>query len=574
MDKKLIAAILKETSICLELKGENPFKSRAYSNAVRIIENLDVDLEQLIKENNLEQINGIGKGMAEKIKEIALTGESKYHKELRAALPEGLFNILEIQGLGPKKVKILYEKLDITTVGELEYACLENRLLDLQGFGKKSQLNILAGIENLKKYQSRFLYPVALENAQKIVEYLSSYPETKSIEIAGSLRRKMETVKDIDILVCSDQPEGLSRIFLEYPQIESITAQGETKISVKLETGINVDLRIVAESQYPCALHHFTGSKDHNTAMRSRAKKKGFKINEYGLFRNDSLITCADECELFQNLDLCYIPPELRENLGEISAAEQNLIPELVKKEDIQGIFHIHTTASDGSNSLSEIVDAAKKMGWKYIGISDHSQTASYAGGLKEDQIKVQHEEIDKINAFYNPDFHVFKGIESDILPDGNLDYPDKILESFDFIIASVHSSFRLSREVMTNRILNAMKHPCTTMLGHPTGRLLLSREPYELDMDKILETAAELNIIIEINSHPHRLDLDWREVRKARELDIMISINPDAHHVDGFNDYLYGIGIARKGWLSKQNIINCMNLADAVNILNRSNKV
>ncbi|OGL44061.1 MAG: histidinol-phosphatase [Candidatus Schekmanbacteria bacterium RBG_13_48_7] len=569
MDKKDIASILKDISVLLDLKGENPFKSKAYVNAARIIETVDIDLEQAVRDGTLDTIKGIGKGLAEKITEIILTGESAYYKELKSSFPEELLQLLDIPGLGPKKVKVLYEQLGIKTIGELEYACQENRLIGLPGFGQKSQTNILQGIEHLKKYRSRFLYPVALENAHLIMEYLRDDPKIGKIEVAGSLRRKMETVKDIDLLVSTKYPEEVSDKIAKFQQVETVIAKGDTKTSITLDSGINADLRVVTAEQFPYALHHFTGSKEHNTAMRARAKKSGYKMNEYGLFKEEKLVPCRDETAIFIELGLDYIPPELRENLGEIEAAEQKNLPVLIEEKDISGIFHVHTTFSDGSNTLEELVKACQQKGWKYIGISDHSKTAAYAGGLSIDQIYAQHESIDRLNS-NNKKFQIFKGIESDILTNGDLDYPDNILEKFDFIIASVHSNFRMSKKDMTDRIIKALNNPHTTMLGHPTGRLLLSREAYELDMEEVLETAAAMNVMIEINSHPYRLDLDWREVIKAKDKGIMLSVNPDAHNIEGLDDFRYGVGIARKGWLSRDQILNCMDIQTCTTLLKR----
>jgi DNA polymerase (family 10) len=379
----------------------------------------------------------------------------------------------------------------------------------------------------------------------------------------------METVKDIDLLAGTNDPDSVSELFAGFPGLETVIAGGTTKTSIKLDTGINADLRVVTPEQYPYALHHFTGSREHNTAMRARAKKRGYKMNEYGLFQDDQLIPCDDEHAIFQRLGLAYIAPELRENLGEIDAAESGTLPKLIEEKDIQGIFHVHSNYSDGSNTIEELVRAVRDRGWKYLGIADHSKSAAYAGGLTEKDILAQYDEIDRFNSA-NSDIRIFKGIESDILPNGDLDYPESILQLFDFVIASVHSNFRLPRDEMTNRVIKAMHNPYTTMLGHPTGRLLLSREPYEIDLDRILAVAAENDVIIEINSHPYRLDLDWREIKKAKSQGILLSINPDAHNTDGFEDYRYGTGIARKGWLSKNDVLNCMDTDTVEQVINR----
>lgn len=558
MNKKEIAHILEEIGTILDLKGENPFKVRAYYNGARIVENLDQDLGELVESGKIAEIKGIGKALVEKISTLVTEDSLPYYDELKSSIPDGLLDMLKIPGLGAKKVKVIYDKLGISSIGELEYACRENRLRDLDGFGQKSQDKVLQSIELQKKYSERFLFPVAQDAANQIVEYLTENKKITKIEVAGSLRRKKETIKDIDIIASCDEKdrEEVMTYFVSSDQGMQIISQGNTKSAVILNSGITAELRLVNDEEFPFLLQHATGSKDHNTQMRSLAKKHHLKMNEYGLFKKDQFISCKDEGEIYSKLGLKVIPPELREGTGEIENARTCDQSNLYEGKPFYGIFHVHTTYSDGANSLKEIADECRLMGLEYVGICDHSKSAFYANGLSEERIKEQHAEIDQLNASYD-NFRIFKGIESDILQDGSLDYEDNILSIFDFVVASVHSNFNLSEEQMTERICKALKNPYTTMLGHPTGRLLLAREPYKLDMEKVIEVAGSENKIIEINANPFRLDLDWRWGKLARSRGVKTAINPDAHSIEGLKDYQYGIGIARKGGFTKEEILN-----------------
>lgn len=567
--KKDIAAVLDNIGVLLELKGEHPFKARAYYNAARRIEGLEEDIHLLVAEDRLSSIKGIGSGLDKKIRSLALTGSLDYYDELRSSVPAGHLEMLRIQGLGPKKIRKLHESLNIQTLGELEYACRENRLLDLPGFGRKSQENILTGIDSLKRFSEKRLFIEAAEIADGLLEFVQGSGRAIRSSIAGSLRRRNEVVKDIDIVASSEKPAELADVFTGLPQVERILSKGETKAGVALSSGINADLRIVTEREFPFALHHFTGSKEHNVAMRHRAIQMKLKMNEYGLFSDNGLIVCKNEDEIFAALGLAYIHPELRENCGEIEAAAEGTLPALVEMQDIRGVFHAHTTASDGTSSLKELVNYAKNMGLEYLGIADHSRSAYYAGGLSIDQIRRQHAEIDEMNK-KDSSFRIFKGIESDILPDGGLDYDDSVLSKFDFVIAAVHSHFSMSENDMTARVMKAMENKHTTMLAHPTGRLLLARGPYRIDMEKVIDHAALTNTAIELNSSPHRLDLDWRLCRPAKKKGVKISINPDAHHDKGLRDISFGINIARKGWLEKSDCLNCMGLREISEYLSR----
>lgn len=556
VDQKQAAAIFEEIATLLELKGENPFRSRSYLNAARAIQDLEGDLAELAADGKLAKVRGIGKGSAEKLTELIQTGKMSYHDELKASFPPGLLEMLDIPGLGPKKARVLYDQLDISSLEDLEQACIDNKVMELSGFGKKSQEKILKGIEQIRKYQGRFLIHHALPFAEQLLAFLREHPHVQRAEVGGSLRRRKETVKDIDFVAATDEPDAVMEDFVNHDLGVSVIAHGSTKSSITLHNGINVDLRCVTPAQYASAIMHFTGSKEHNTAMRARAKQRDMKLNEYGLFQGDDLVECHTEEEIYKALDLHFIPPELREDRGEFEWAEQRDCHRLLEVEDIKGIFHAHTTYSDGAASLKEMGEAAREMGMQYLGITDHSRTAYYAGGLQIPEVLRQHKEIDQLNAEWE-DFKILKGIESDILTDGSLDYPQDILDQFDFIIASVHSQFNLAEEAMTERIIKAIEHPSTTMIGHVTGRLLLSRESYPLNVYKIIDAAVANDVIIEINANPHRLDLDWRVLSYAKEKGLTVSINPDAHSTQGLADIIYGVGIARKGGLGPEDVFN-----------------
>ncbi|NLT95324.1 MAG: DNA polymerase/3'-5' exonuclease PolX [Clostridia bacterium] len=569
MEKSTVVRILNEIAVLLELKGENPFKVKAYQNGARTLELINEGLEELVHSGRIKEVKGIGKTLAENITELVTTGELGFYQELKNSIPPGLLDIIRIPGLGPKKAYKLYQTLGISSIAELEYACRENRLIELKGFGLKSQENILKGIEHLKKFQGQFIYGDIFAQGEKMVQAIVERPEVLQISLAGSLRRFKEVVKDIDIVASSREPEKVMEFFIQLSSVGEVISRGETKTSVVLNTGINVDLRVVAPDEYYSALHHFTGSKEHNAALRQRAKAMGIKINEYGLFKEEKRIEIDSEAHLYQRLGMSYIPPELRENMGEIEAAEKGQMPELINLGDIQGVFHIHTNYSDGIDTLEALVTEAKKAGLKYLGISDHSQSAVYAGGLKIDAILKQREEIKGFNAA-NPDFFVFHGIEADILADGSLDYPDEILKEFDFVIASVHSGFSIAGERATRRLIKAMENPYVTMLGHPTGRILLGREGYNPDLKEIIDAAVRNRVIIELNASPYRLDLDWRYLKYAKEKGALISINPDAHRKEELYDLAFGVKVARKGWLEKKDVFNAFTVEEVKNYLKK----
>ena len=556
--KSDVAKIFEEMANIFEILGENPFKVRSYQNAARVISALPDNLGTMLASGELRNVNGIGKTLFSHIEELQDTGHLDAYDKAKAKIPEGLLEMLRIPGMGPKKVKALHEQLGVKTIDELESAANENRVAALEGFGTRTQIKILYGIQNVKKYSERHLLSTALREAREIFDEITAHADVKRGLLAGSLRRSRETIKDIDIVVSAAGSEAIMDCFTTLPRVASVTGKGKTKSSVVLDSGINADLRVVGTKEFPFALHYFTGSKEHNTEMRARAKKMGYKLNEYGLFEGDTFIPCKNEAAIFAKLGLDYIPPELREGQGEIEAAERRALPELITQEDIRGLFHVHTVYSDGTETAEKMATGAKAMGFEFLGIADHSRSAAYAGGLSIEEVKKQSREIKALNKRIKG-FRVWHGIESDILTDGSLDYPPEILAMFDFIIVSIHQNFGMSEADMTRRIVRAIENPYTTMLGHPTGRLLLAREGYKVDVHALIDAAAESNVIIEINSSPHRLDLDWRYVRTARDKGIKIAICPDAHTVEGMNDFLYGVGIARKGWLTKNDVINCL---------------
>jgi DNA polymerase (family 10) len=579
MDKKQIAAVLEEMGTLLELQGANPFKSRAFHNASRAVEAVTGDLPAMIESGALLEVKGIGKSIGAIVADLVTHGTSKEHTELRKKIPDGVLQMLRIQGLGPKRVKILFEKQKIASLEALEKAARKGALASLEGFGEKTQENILKGIAALRSRSERVLYPVAAEAAGKVYRHMKSLKGVKRIEVAGSLRRRRETIGDIDLLASAaeERRKALMDEFVRAPGVEAVVASGETKSSVVLSGGINCDLRIVSDEEFPFALNYFTGSKEHNVEMRTRAKKFGLSLNEYGFTslgeekrsRGKSPLACSTEEEIYRALGLAYVPPELREMAGEFEAAEAGTLPKLVQESDIRGTFHCHTTYSDGLSTLEEMVQAARDLGWEYLGIGDHSKAAAYAGGLTEEKVRAQIKEIDALNRRLDA-FTVFKGTECDILPDGTLDWPERVLQMFDYVVVSVHSSFKQSEAQMTKRIVSALKNKHVTMLGHPTGRLLLSRDAYAVDMRQVIDAASDYGKMIEINAHPMRLDLDWRLCRYARDKKVLIPINPDAHGTEGLKDVLYGVGTARKGWLRKQDILNTRSAKEVGSLLAR----
>jgi len=573
IDNKGVSTVLEEVALFLELKGENPFKVKAYSHAARTIETLEEDPEVMIREGRLKEIKGIGEALAQHITELVTTGRLQLHEELKSSIPPGHLEMLKISGLGPKKIKVLHDRLNIKTVGELEYACLENRLVDLQGFGQKSQEKILQGIQQIKRYQGQHLYGEVIEPAQKILRKILSHPKVLRGSLAGSLRRRMEVVRNVNLVLSTHHPQEVLGAFSRLPEVEVVQSNDKAGGRSLLLSGVEVDLRLASDQTFPFTLFSFTGSLAHWTFMLEKAKGMGLTLSEEGLHRNGKPISCKEEEGVFNTLGLDFIPPELRENQGEIEASEIHRLPRLIEEHDIKGIFHVHSFDSDGTNSIRRLAQASKEMGFSYMGLSDHSQSARYAGGLSRERLQKQWKEIDQVNEEMEG-FTIFRGIESDILPDGSLDYEASILREFDFVIASVHSHFNMSREEMTQRVIKALRNPYTTILAHPTGRLLLAREPYAIDMIRIIDEASRSGVAIELNAHPYRLDIDWRLCKYAKERGVKISINPDAHEEAGLKDIYYGVGIGRKGWLEPGDILNAMDFGEMKAFLDRRKPV
>ena len=561
MVKADIIAILEEIAVLLELKGENPFKIRAYQTGARVLKVMEADLDEVIAADELGLMKGIGAALVEKIKKLHTTGYLDFHVELKASVAPGLIEMLEIPGLGGKKVKQLHDALEVESIEALKEACEMGRVAELKGFGANSAAKILKGIENRAAYAKRHLWWTANDRARPILEGLRGLAEVELAEVAGSLRRLMETVGDLDFIVASKEPEPVMGWFTSLPDVDEITAKGRTKSSVRFKSGLQADLRIVLPEQFVFALHHFTGSKEHNVVMRQRALAAGYSLSEWGLTKKgktdavSSAFGIASEKDLFAFFDLPEIPPELREGLGELEIAE---VPVLVDTDVIRGVFHNHTAASDGQATFEEMAMAAAGLGFEYLGLADHSKSSVQANGLDDARVLKMSESIKAFNESGKSSVHLFAGVECDILPDGTLDLADETLEVLDYAVMSVHSAFSQSEEEMTARVIRAIEHPATTMLGHPTGRLLLRREPYKIDLRKVVDAAIANRVVIEINANPCRLDMDWRLWRRAADRGLLCAINPDAHSTEGLAYFRAGVNIARKGWLTQENVLNC----------------
>ncbi len=573
--KEQVVEILEHIATMLELKSENVFKIRAYQNAARGIETFSGSLSQVVGEGKVDAIEGVGKGIAERITEIVLTGNSAYYNILKAEFPPGIFGMFDIVGMGPKKIKAVWEQLGITTVPELETGCKDGRVAGLKGFGAKTAANILKAIEDSKKHAGRFRIGDVTSDAGQMLEDLRSLSEVIRVEACGSFRRKRETCGDLDFLVSTKSPEVVSDFFVKHEMVESIMAHGATKSSVRLKSGIQADLRVVSDDQFAFALNYFTGSKEHNIVMRQRALSRGWTLNEYRLGPDEKprvapepIPEIREEKDLYRALGLDYIEPELRENHGEFKAAEDHTLPRLIELENLRGCFHNHTTASDGRNSLREMAEAAQETGMQYLGIADHSKASFQARGLDEKRLLAQLEEIRTLNAEYKGSFRIFAGSEVDIHKDGSLDFPDEIMAQLDYVVASVHASFQLPEAEMTARIIRAMENKYVTMLGHLTGRLLLQRDSYSVDIGAIIAAAAATGTIIELNANPRRLDMDWRHWAAAKAKGVKCAINPDAHHTSHLGFVSFGIGAARKGWLTRDDVVNCLPLGQIEQVL------
>ncbi|MGH8093804.1 MAG: DNA polymerase/3'-5' exonuclease PolX [Chthoniobacterales bacterium] len=579
MKKEQIVEVLETIATLLELQEENPFKIRAYSNAARSIETWGGNLQTLAEEGRLEEIPGVGKAIAGKITELALTGSSMFYDELRAKFPPGILELFLLPGLGAKKIKALHEKLGVGSITELEQACQTGRVAQLPGFGKTTQGKIALTIANRAQHAGSFQLGEVAAEAEELQNDLRAHPDAARVSLAGSYRRRKEIVRDLDFIVATKSPETITEFFVRHPLVGSVMARGATKTSVRLRSGIQADLRVVSSAEYPFALGYFTGSKEHNIVLRNRALQRGWTLNEYRLAPADSpprkkkpankIPQVRDEAGLYRALDLDFIPPELRENCGEIEAAAEGRLPRLLEPENLRGTFHCHTSASDGRNSLEEMATAAQELGLQYLGIADHSRSSIQAGGLDRARLRLQVAAIRRLNQTFDG-FRLFAGVECDILRDGSLDFDDETLGELDYVVASVHSAFQLPEAEMTKRIICALRNPHVTFLAHPTGRLLLQREGYAVDIPAILEAAAETGTWIELNAAPKRLDLDWRWWPLAREKGVKCVINPDAHGVEKLQDLWFGIGIARKGWLTKAEVMNCLPLGKIEHELQR----
>ena len=584
MDKEQVSTILEEIAVLLELKGENPFKALAYTKAARALDAYEGDLATLVAENRLTELPGLGDALRQKISTLVTTGHLEYYEALRASIPEGLLPLLDIPALGPKKIKLLHEKLGISNLVELENACREKKLRILAGFGAKTEEKIMAGIEQSRAYSSLFRYAEVWAQAEEIREALRTHECVSQVAVAGSMRRGREVIKDLDFVAASREPAEVMASFIALPGVKQVTNQGPTKSSVLFENGISADLRVVSSIEFPYALHHFTGSKEHNVVMRQRAIARGMKLSEWGLFEIEGgrkkgdkakggkaarkpegegkLVPCHTEDDLFAALGLQLIPPELREDLGEIEAAEKGEIPRLIEWTQLRGTFHCHTQASDGRNTLAEMAAEAREIGLDYLGIADHSKSSIQANGLTEDRLFEQMAMIARLNKEMDG-FHLFAGSEVDILKEGRLDFPDDVLARLDYVVASVHNSLNQTEDEMTTRLIRAMENEHVTMLGHPTGRRLLQREASKVNFEKLIDAAARTGTWIELNCSSHRMDMDWRWWHRARDKGVKCVINPDAHRLSQFGMLRHGVTMARKGWLRPGDVMNTLPLKE-----------
>ena len=565
-----IAEIFRDIAKILEIKGENVFRIRAYERAAQNIEGLPNLLEKYIKEDNLQEIPGIGEDLAERIKEYVLTGKIKIYEDLKKSIPQGLLELLKVPSIGPKTAKLLFDELKIKGINDLEKAIQKNKLSGLPGIKEKTIENIQKGIAIVKRGQERMTIGEALMVAGEFIGPLEKLPEAKKISTAGSLRRQKETVRDIDILVTSDNPQKIMDAFVKLPPVEEIQAHGETKSSIRTKNDIQVDCRVVEEKSFGAALLYFTGSKNFNIKIRQLAIKKGLKISEYGVFsaagglasgrKNDKFVCGRSEEEIFKYLGMQYVDPELREDTGEIELALKNKLPRLIELKDIKGDFHAHSNWSDGANSIGEVAQAAIKLGYSYIAITDHSQSLKVANGLSIAELKKKKTEIERINAKLK-NFSVLYGTEVDIDSQGKIDYPDKILAEFDVVIAAIHTGFKQSGIQLTKRTVNACKNKYVNIIAHPTARLWGTREPFDIDLEELFKAAKDTNTCLEINAYPQRLDLNDANSRRAKEMGIRLAIGTDSHSVQQLGSMRLGVSVARRGWLSPEDVINTLPL-------------
>ena len=576
MTKDDVAAALDEIGTLLSLKGENDFRTRAYHNGARAIAQMPGDLAETIAAGKLAEVRGIGEALRDKVKTLVATGKLPYLEELRASVPAGLVEMLRIPGVGPKKVFALHKELSVDTVAKLEAACVAGQVAALKGFGAKTQDRILEGIRFLGTVGNRVRIDAALPLGLALLDQVKAFPGVVRAELCGSLRRRKETAKDIDIVASSADPQAVMEAFVKLPQVMQVVAHGPTKSSIVagLMVGndrvvLNADLRVVADDQFPVAVLHFTGSKDHNVRLRQKANDRGLTLNEYTLSGPNGTVPVTAEADVYAALGLAWVPPEMREDTGEIELMEAGTVPTLIEPGDVRGVFHNHTTASDGTVSLEAMALAARELGYEFFGVGDHSQSLSVANGLSAKRVKQQWAEADELNAKLKG-VRILKGTECDILADGSLDYPDELLAGFDYVVVSVHTHFGLPEPEQTARLCKALSHPAVTMLGHATGRLLLRRDGIKLDIEKVLQAAAAHGKMIEINAQPSRLDLDWVHVKRAKALGIPIVINPDAHSPGELGLVPFGVNVARRAWLTKADVFNCRPVGEVVNELER----
>jgi DNA polymerase (family X) len=568
MDSRSAAFVLSQIGALLQVKGDQKFKARAYAGAARSLIALDTDdLAPLLRSGDLADTPGIGPATLSVVRELVETGESSYLNLLREGIPEGLLELLRVPGLNAAKIQVIHDALGVQTVEDLERVAQNGQLAGLPKFGKKTAEKILKGIEILRRNANLKRFPAAAVEAHQLLANVVKHPDVTHAEVAGSIRRHNEVVADMDIVAeCSADPAMVAASFARSPGVsQSKTWEDPGSVHIRFVDGTHLDIHCVSKLEYPVALWRATGSTAHVEELNVLAKKKGFEIAGNSLIgKRGERVSLKDEGDFFTTLDLQPIPPEMREGMGEIEAAARRELPKLVTFDDLRGVLHCHSNYSDGAATIEEMANAAKERGWDYIGISDHSESAFYAGGLKRDKLLQQHEEIDGLNARMNG-FRILKGIEADILADGRLDYDAGILDSFDYVIGSIHSRFSMDGDAMTKRVLAALDDPHLTILAHPTGRLLLTREPYAIDVEAVLEKAAQVGVAVELNADPHRLDLDWRYCRQAKELGVTIEIGPDAHSTAALDNVHFGVGMARKAWLEAGEILNARSAADVL---------
>jgi DNA polymerase (family 10) len=572
VDPRTVSHALSTIADYLELKGENRFKSAAYRNASRAVLSVQTDdLGPALERGELAKLKGIGPATLSTIRELVENGESRYLEQLRSETPEGLLEMLRVPGLGTAKIQKIHEGLGVSSLAELEAAASDGRLAKLPRFGAGTAAKILKGIAYLRENSAYMLYPRALVESEHVLAAVRAHPDVERAMLAGSLRRRNEIVRDIDVVAaCSPAPERVAAEFAALPGVRDAEIRGEGAAVVHFVDGTILDLHCVAPDRFGVALWRATGSAAHERDVMARAAERGLAIEGDELrSAKGARVPIADEHALFAALGLDYIEPEMREGRGEVAAAAAHELPKLIESGDIRGVLHCHSDYSDGKATIAEMAQAARALGWTYIGISDHSVSAFYAGGLKPEAVLAQHAEIDRLNSS-NPGILVLKGVEADILADGRVDYDPDLLDRFDYVIASVHSRFSMDRETMTARVLRALNDPHVTILGHPTGRLLLSREAYAIDMEAVIEKAAKNGVALEINADPHRLDLDWRHCQLAKSLGCAFEIGPDAHSTRGLANMEFGVGIARKGWLEASDVINALSAEKIVERLHR----